>query len=94
MADIARVFAEVLLPILLTVAFGYLFRRKISFDLPSINRLCMYLLSPCLVFNTLLRANLNGGDTVRMIAFVIISWAIIWLGNGRRDATVERRPGF
>jgi hypothetical protein len=28
------------------------------------------------------------------IGFVIISWAIIWLGNWRRGATVERRPAF
>lgn len=73
MVEIVRIFAEVLLPILLAVALGYTFRRKIPFDLPSINRLCMYVLSPCLVFNTLLRANLNGGDTLRMITFVIVS---------------------
>lgn len=73
MNDIPRVFAEVLLPILVTVVLGYTFRRKISFDLQSINRLCMYVLSPCLVFNTLLRTNVSGGDTVRMVSFVVVS---------------------
>lgn len=73
MGDIARVFAEVLLPILVAVTLGYAFRRKVAFDLQSINRLCMYVLSPCLVFNTLLRANVSGGDTLRMVAFVVIS---------------------
>ena len=44
------VFAQVLLPILVVVASGYLLQRRFVLDLQSVNRLSLYLLSPALIF--------------------------------------------
>ena len=43
------VFAQVLLPILVVVASGYLLQRRLELDLQSVNRLSLYLLSPALI---------------------------------------------
>jgi predicted permease len=72
MPDLARVFSEVLLPIVVVAALGFAFRSRVPLDLRSLNRLGIYVLSPCLIFNTLLRADLSGGQTVRMLLFTLI----------------------
>lgn len=59
-------FSEVLLPIVVIVALGYSLRRAFPLDLRTLNRVSIYVLSPSLVFVTLLRAEVGGAEAVRL----------------------------
>ena len=56
MLDLLYAFSEVLLPVVVIVAMGYALSRAFPLDLRSLNRLSLYVLSPSLVFVTLLRS--------------------------------------
>jgi malate permease and related proteins len=77
------VFAQVLLPILVVVASGYLLQRRLELDLQSVNRLSLYLLSPALIFSSLVQSRIEVTETVRigafMTLFVISIGAVTWL---------------
>lgn len=61
-----RAFSEVLLPIVVIVALGYTLRRAFALDLRTLNRVSIYVLSPSLVFVTLLRAEVAGAEALRL----------------------------
>lgn len=77
------VFAQVLLPILVVVASGYLLQRRLELDLQSVNRLSLYLLSPALIFSSLVQSPIEVTETLRigafMTLFVITIGAVTWL---------------
>ena len=77
------VFAQVLLPILVVVASGYLLQRRFVLDLQSVNRLSLYLLSPALIFSSLAQSRIEVTETLRISAFmtlfVISIGALTWL---------------
>jgi predicted permease len=61
-------FVEVLLPVTVVVACGYALRRRFELDLLSLNRLSMYVLGPALIFTTIVRIDMAGGEALRIIA--------------------------
>lgn len=65
---ILSAFVEVLLPVVIVVASGYALRRRFELDLPSLNRLSMYVLGPALIFTTIVRIDMAGGEALRIIA--------------------------
>lgn len=65
---ILSAFVEVLLPVTVVVASGYALRRRFDLDLPSLNRLSMYVLGPALIFTTIVRIEVAGGEALRIIA--------------------------
>jgi malate permease and related proteins len=77
------VFAQVLLPILVVVASGYLLQRRLELDLHSVNRLSLYLLSPALIFSSLAQSRIEVSETLRigafMTLFVVSIGALTWL---------------
>lgn len=77
------VFAQVLLPILVVVASGYMLQRRLELDLQSVNRLSLYLLSPALIFSSLVQSRIEVSETLRigafMALFVITIGAVTWL---------------
>jgi hypothetical protein len=76
------VLVDVLLPILVVVGVGYTLRRRMTFDLGTINRLAMYGLSPALIFVSLVRANMAGGTALRMVLLsvgLIVCMAVLTL---------------
>lgn len=77
------VFAQVLLPIVVVVASGYLLQRGLKLDLHSVNRLSLYLLSPALIFSSLVQSRIEASETLRISAFmtlfVISIGALAWL---------------
>jgi predicted permease len=50
------------------VFLGYLLRRSFPLDARSLNRVSLYVLTPCLVFVTLLRTDVAGEQAVRLTA--------------------------
>jgi malate permease and related proteins len=62
-------FVDVLLPVLVVVGAGYALRRGYSaLDLRTLNRVSMYALGPALIFTTLVRIEVAGGEALRIAA--------------------------
>ncbi len=65
---IISAFVEVLLPVTVVVLCGYTLRRSFLIDLPSLNRLSMYVLGPALIFTTIVRIDVASNEALRIIA--------------------------
>ncbi|MFL5807605.1 MAG: AEC family transporter, partial [Roseiflexaceae bacterium] len=63
---IISVFSEVLLPVVVVVALGYLLHRFYPIDVRSLNRVSLYVLTPCLIFVTLLGTDVAGAEATRL----------------------------
>jgi predicted permease len=72
MLDLLSAFSEVLLPVVLVVVLGYLLRRAFPLDTRTLNRVSLYVLTPCLVFVTLLRTDVAGGEAVLLTAQMLL----------------------
>ena len=66
MLDILNAFSEVLLPVVVVVALGYLLRRVYPLDSRTLNRVSLYGLTPCFVFVTLLRTDVAGAEATQL----------------------------
>src|SRR5690349_17730216 len=74
MSLVLQVFSEVLLPIVVIAVMGYLLQGAFPLDARTLNRVSLYVLSPCLLFATLLRAEISGGEALRlsMLMFLVV----------------------
>jgi malate permease and related proteins len=72
MVEALRAFSEVLLPIVVIAGLGYCLQAAFPLDLRSLNRVSLYILSPALLFVTLLRAEIPGGEAVRLCALMTL----------------------
>ncbi|HEY0603777.1 MAG TPA: AEC family transporter [Herpetosiphonaceae bacterium] len=67
-----QVFSEVVLPIVVITGIGYLLEGAFPLDARSLNRVSLYGLSPCLLFVTLLRTEINGGEALRLSLLMLL----------------------
>lgn len=67
-----QVFSGVMVPILAIVGAGYLLRRVTDFDLRPLSRVSLYLLSPALIFSSLVEARIAPGQTLRVVVFSVL----------------------
>ena len=67
MIDLLYAFSEVLLPVAVVVALGYMLRRTFPLDIRTLNRVSLYVLTPCLVFVTLLRTDIAGAEATGLV---------------------------
>jgi hypothetical protein len=67
-----QAFSEVLLPIVVITGLGYLLERAFPLDARTLNRVSLYVLSPCLLFVTLLRTEIGGGEVVRLSLLMVL----------------------
>ncbi|MGI9048904.1 MAG: AEC family transporter [Rubrobacteraceae bacterium] len=65
-------FTGVLVPILVVVGSGYLLCRVLDPDIRPINRISLYLLSPALIFSSLVKARIPQGETLRIVSFMLL----------------------
>jgi predicted permease len=77
MLDLLSAFSDVLLPVVMVAGLGYLLRRAFPLDVRTLNRLSLYVLSPCLVFVSLLRTEVAGGAALRLT----LQLALVMLGT-------------
>ena len=98
MLDLLSAFSEVLLPVIVVVAVGYLLRRSFPLDARSLNRVSLYGLTPCLVFVTLLRTDVAGAEATRLMlqmALVMVATTICgFLAAIPFRLTGSKRSGF
>jgi predicted permease len=76
MLEILTAFSEVLLPVVVVVTLGYLIRRTYPLDARSLNRVSLYVLTPCFVFVTLLRTDVAGAEATRLALQMILVMAV------------------
>lgn len=69
---LTQIFSQVMVPILVIAGAGYTLRRATDFDLRPLSRVSLYLLSPALIFTSLVEAKIAGGQTLRVIAFGVL----------------------
>ncbi|HEX5975409.1 MAG TPA: AEC family transporter, partial [Rubrobacteraceae bacterium] len=62
---------------------GYVLQRRLELDLHSVNRVSLYLLSPALIFSSLVQSRIEVSETLRISAFmtlfVVAIGALTWL---------------
>ncbi len=66
-----RVLMEVLLPVALVAAIGYVLRMRFALDQATLNRVVIYGMNPALIFTALLAADLSGAGALRMLALSV-----------------------
>lgn len=67
-----QVFSEVILPIVVIATIGYMLEGAFPLDARTLNRISLYGLSPCLLFVTLLRTKVNGGEALRLALLMLL----------------------
>lgn len=72
---ILSAFVEVLLPVAVVIALGYVLGRTFPLDARTLNRLSLYILSPCLMFVSMLRTDVAGDAALRMALQMLIVMA-------------------
>ncbi len=85
----------VILPIVLLVGAGYFLARYAPIDLRTLSFLVIYLLTPCLVFTALVRADLSAETGFRLVGFVVahlvlMLWLTLLASRMLRLGAVER----
>ena len=81
---------QVLAPIVLMVAAGFLLQRRGNIDARSINRVVYYVLSPCLVYSSILTQQFDPESTGRIILFA----SLHMLSMGVLAFLLVRRWGY
>ena len=67
-----QVFSEVLLPIVVIAGMGYMIEGAFPLDPRTLNRVSLYVLSPCLLFATLLRTEISGAEALRLSLLMLL----------------------
>lgn len=74
------IFLQIIFPIILIVAIGFAADRlSPSFDLKTLSRLTMFILSPALIFNSLMKTSVTPADAGIMFVFTLALTAGIYL---------------
>src|SRR5688572_26092553 len=78
------IFWNVIAPIFLMMAVGFVVQRRIGFDLKSLTRLTFWVFVPALLFTNILESDLRVGDVAHIaVHFTIlfaVMFAIAWYG--------------
>jgi predicted permease len=76
-ALIRDVFVNNLLPVLLCAATGFVLGRTLHLDIKTASRMAFYIFSPCLVFISLERVKISGGELGKLAVFTLAMSLII-----------------
>jgi predicted permease len=77
--NLARIFLETLLPVMLLAALGMLLRRRLAIDPKPLSQVVFYLFAPSLVFQLLLRNPFTVSEMLRMAGLVLLIVAVMGL---------------
>jgi predicted permease len=95
MSLVASIFASDILPIFILAGVGFLLARRLGASVKTLATVSFNSLSPCLVFNQLVTAQISGSQSLRIAAFcVLLTMAIgaaAWLASAplRLDRTTR-----
>jgi predicted permease len=69
LGNLANLFINNLLPILLIAGIGYLCGKFLHIDPNTISKIIFYIFSPCLIFDLLYNSHLSNDSMLRMVGF-------------------------
>ena len=73
MSALLEILIQDILPIFLVIGLGYVFARRTQPELRTASRLTFYILSPCLVFVSLIESNIEGSEVAQIFVFVVLT---------------------
>jgi malate permease and related proteins len=76
-AVIQSVFINNLLPVLLCAATGFILGRMLNPDIRTASKMAFYIFSPCLVFVSLERVSISGGEFGKLALFTLAVSVVI-----------------
>lgn len=74
-ASLGQVLIQVLAPIAMMVAAGFLLRKRLAVDVRSISRIVFYILAPCLVYTSIITSEFDPDSSWRSLAFAALYMA-------------------
>ena len=80
-SSLGLLFWERILPILLLVALGYSFQRRMRIDASTLNRVNLYLFVPALTLSRLAETPLSAGIIGTVAIAVLLNAFLLWLGS-------------
>jgi predicted permease len=75
------IFINNVLPSFIVVGVGYLLERRIKVDKRTLSRLAIYVLTPCLVFSSIVNSKVDSGQFGRITLYVIV-FTLVMIGVG------------
>jgi len=93
LSELLSLFTNILLPIFLIVAAGFLFGRYTGISSRPLSQLVFHLFSPCLLFTLLTQNRLSGNEISRVMLFatifILVIGSLTWVFG--RSFRLERR---
>jgi len=71
LSTLLEILVHDIVPIFIVIGLGYVFARRTQPELRTLSRLTFYILSPCLVFVSLVESNIAGGEVAQIVGFVV-----------------------
>jgi malate permease and related proteins len=71
LSTLLEILVHDIVPIFVVIGLGYAFARRTQPELRTLSRLTFYILSPCLVFISLVESNIAGDEVVQIAVFVV-----------------------
>lgn len=79
MENIITVLSQNILPIFIVASFGFVLQRWVGIDQKTLSTAVLHILSPCLVFSSLVGSQLPGGELAELAVFTILTIAAMGL---------------
>ncbi len=79
MENILTVLSQNILPIFIVASFGFALQRWVGIDKKTLSTAVLYILSPCLVFSSLVGSQLPSTELAQLAVFTILNIAAIGL---------------
>ena len=77
MSVLLSILIENILPVFIALGLGYLLDRVFELEVKTISRLAFYVLSPCLIFTSLIQSSVSGEEFGLIILFQIMVMLIL-----------------
>ena len=98
MSTLLEILVHDILPVFIAIGLGYSFARRNHAELRTATRLTFYVLSPCLVFVSLVESNIDGGETAQIfllvLLMVLVMGALAWVTGRAMRLTSQQLIGF
>jgi len=68
-----------IVPVFIAIGLGYTLERRLKIEIKSVSRTIFYALTPCLVFSSLVKSTVSGGEFWRIASFEVLITLVVAL---------------
>jgi hypothetical protein len=98
LGTLIEILIDDIVPIFVVIGLGYAFARRTHADIRTVSRLTFYVLSPSLVFSSLVESNVEGGEVAQIAVFVVcvtlLMGVLAWLTARLLKFNSRQTAGF